>query len=62
MEMMYGLLIPVVAILIFLVLIGFVMARLYRRATREISLVKTGAGGKKVIIASARPLDAWICG
>ncbi|WP_298920156.1 flotillin domain-containing protein [uncultured Roseobacter sp.] len=26
------------------------MARLYRRATREVSLVKTGSGGKKVIM------------
>ena len=45
-----GILIPVVAILIFLVLIGMVLARLYRRSTRETSLVKTGAGGKKVIM------------
>jgi uncharacterized membrane protein YqiK len=27
-----------------------VLARLYRRATREVSLVKTGAGGKRVIM------------
>ncbi len=40
----------VVAILAFFVLIGLVLARLYRRATREVSLVKTGAGGKKVIM------------
>ena len=50
MENMIGLLVPVVAILVLLVLIGMVLARLYRRATREISLVKTGAGGKKVIM------------
>ena len=50
MESMIGLLVPVVAILVLLVLIGMVLARLYRRATREISLVKTGAGGKKVIM------------
>lgn len=37
-------------ILAFLIFIGLVMARLYRRATREISLVRTGAGGKKVIM------------
>ncbi|AUH33527.1 flotillin domain-containing protein [Paracoccus tegillarcae] len=34
----------------FLVLTGLVLARLYRRATREVSLVRTGAGGKKVIM------------
>jgi len=30
--------------------IGIVIGRLYQRATREVSLVKTGAGGKKVIM------------
>ncbi len=40
----------VVAFLAFLLLIGLVLARLYRRATREVSLVRTGAGGKKVIM------------
>ena len=40
----------VVAVLAFIVLIMLVLARLYRRATREVSLVKTGAGGKKVIM------------
>ncbi|MEM9583862.1 MAG: flotillin domain-containing protein [Pseudomonadota bacterium] len=33
-----------------LVFIGLIMARLYRRATREVSLVKTGSGGKRVIM------------
>ncbi|MGX9355152.1 flotillin family protein [Roseobacteraceae bacterium S113] len=36
--------------LVVLVFIGLVIARLFRRATREVSLVKTGAGGKKVIM------------
>lgn len=49
-ESVLTILIPVVVILLFLVLIGLVLARFYRRATREISLVKTGAGGKKVIM------------
>ncbi|MEO0945301.1 MAG: flotillin domain-containing protein [Pseudomonadota bacterium] len=34
----------------FLVFVGLVLGRLYRRATREVSLVKTGAGGKRVIM------------
>ncbi|MEO0567598.1 MAG: flotillin domain-containing protein [Pseudomonadota bacterium] len=34
----------------FLIFIGLVLGRLYRRATREVSLVKTGAGGKKVVM------------
>ncbi len=32
------------------IFIGLIMARLYRRATREVSLVKTGSGGKCVIM------------
>ncbi len=32
------------------VFIGLIMARLYKRATRETSLVKTGSGGRKVIM------------
>ncbi len=49
--MQFQLILTIVAsVLVFLVLIGLVMARLYRRATREVSLVKTGQGGKKVIM------------
>ncbi|WP_300034536.1 flotillin domain-containing protein [uncultured Roseobacter sp.] len=40
----------VASIIGFLVFVGLVLGRLYRRATREVSLVKTGAGGKKVIM------------
>lgn len=43
-------LIVVVSVIFFLLVLGLVLGRLYRRATREISLVKTGAGGKKVIM------------
>ena len=43
-------LIVIASILAFFILMGLVIARLYRRATREVSLVKTGAGGKKVIM------------
>lgn len=45
-----AILIIVGAFLAFLVLIGLVLGRLYRRATREFSLVRTGAGGKKIIM------------
>lgn len=37
----------IVALFLF---IGLIMARLYKRATRETSLVKTGSGGRKVIM------------
>ncbi|WP_282063411.1 flotillin family protein [Roseobacter litoralis] len=33
-----------------LIFIGLIMARLYKRATREMSLVRTGSGGRKVIM------------
>ena len=49
MEFM-SLIIIVGAVIGFLVFVGLVLGRLYRRATREVSLVKTGAGGKKVIM------------
>ena len=45
-----SILIIVVSVIAFLVLVGLVLGRLYRRATREVSLVKTGAGGKRVIM------------
>jgi len=44
------LLISVASVLVFLILLGLVLGRLYRRSTREVSLVKTGAGGKRVIM------------
>ncbi|MEO1562844.1 MAG: flotillin domain-containing protein [Pseudomonadota bacterium] len=44
------LVIVVVSVIAFLIFVGLVLGRLYRRATREVSLVKTGAGGKKVIM------------
>lgn len=37
-------------IIVLFLFIGLVMARLYKRATRETSLVKTGSGGRKVIM------------
>jgi len=50
MDLLQSLAIPVIAILALLVFVGFVGARLYRRATREVSLVKTGMGGRKVVM------------
>ena len=37
-------------ILVALITIGLIMARLYRRASKEISFVRTGLGGQKVIM------------
>ncbi len=44
------LVINVAVVLAVILFIGLVMARLFKRATREISLVKTGQGGKKVFM------------
>ncbi|MEL6208124.1 MAG: flotillin domain-containing protein, partial [Pseudomonadota bacterium] len=49
-DLFLSILIPAVLFITFLVFVGIVMARLYRRATREVSLVKTGSGGRKVIM------------
>ncbi|MEO1725216.1 MAG: SPFH domain-containing protein, partial [Pseudomonadota bacterium] len=49
-ETIQGLVVPIVAIVVLLVFVGLVLARLYRRSTREVSLVKTGAGGRRVIM------------
>lgn len=37
-------------ILVAMLLIGMILARLYRRATKEISFVRTGFGGQRVIL------------
>lgn len=44
------LIIAVPAVLALLLVVGLVLGRLYRRSTREVSLIRTGAGGKKVIM------------
>lgn len=36
-------------ILVFMVIIGLVMAKLYKRSTKKMAFVRTGAGGEKVI-------------
>jgi uncharacterized membrane protein YqiK len=38
------------ALLVALITIGLIFARLYQRATKEISFVRTGLGGQKVLI------------
>lgn len=44
------LIIPVVLILVAIAGIGFVIARLYQRTSRDQAFVRTGLGGKKVIL------------
>ncbi len=45
-----GIIVPAAIILVSIMVIGFAFARMYKRSTREVSLVKTGTGGRKVII------------
>ena len=42
--------IPALAVVIALVTIGLIFAKLYRRSTKEVSFVRTGLGGQKVIM------------
>ncbi|WP_439814622.1 flotillin family protein [Zavarzinia sp. CC-PAN008] len=45
-----AILVPTVIILVALVAIGFIIARLYMRASKEIAFVRTGAGGQTVVV------------
>jgi uncharacterized membrane protein YqiK len=49
MQVSFGLFL-IAAFFFLLLFIGLVLSRLYKRTTREISLVKTGAGGKRIIM------------
>lgn len=40
----------IIAVVLFFLIIGMVIARLYRRSSKEISFVRTGWGGQKVIM------------
>jgi flotillin len=50
MPLIYSVLIPAAILLALLLLIGLVFAAFYKRSTRETSLVRTGSGGRKVIV------------
>jgi uncharacterized membrane protein YqiK len=47
----YNILILAGIIFAALVIIGIIIARLYRRSSKEISFVRTGFGGEKVIMS-----------
>ena len=48
---LYNILILAGIIFAALVIIGIIIARLYRRSSKEISFVRTGFGGEKVIMS-----------
>ncbi len=48
---MPGLVTVLVVVVLVAVLVVVVLARLYRKATREVSLIRTGLGGQKTILA-----------
>ena len=50
MSSLLAILIPVSIALVAILVLGFTLARLYRKASRETALVKTGVGGLKVIM------------
>ena len=39
-----------ISVVVLLAIVIVVLARFYKRATREVSLIKTGVGGRKVIM------------
>ena len=47
---MTDILIPAAIVVVAIFALGLIMARLYRRASKELSFVRTGMGGQKVII------------
>jgi flotillin len=49
-TLFFALGIPILLVVIAVLVIGFAFSRMYKRSTREVSLVKTGTGGRKVII------------
>ena len=50
MDLNLNMWIGIFVMLLFLLIIGFMIARLYRRSTKEVSFVRTGFGGEKVIM------------
>ena len=50
MDVFSALLVPVLIIIAALIGVGFVVARLYRRAEKDRAYVRTGFGGQKVVL------------
>lgn len=50
MDGLFDVLIPAAIILVALFVIGMIVARLYQRASKEVSFVRTGLGGQRVIM------------
>ena len=49
-SLLIGVALPAALLFAAILVIGFAFSRMYKRSTREVSLVKTGTGGRKVII------------
>ena len=50
MELIISLGFPVIVGTIALIAIGFVIARLYKRSSKDVAYVRTGLGGQKVVL------------
>lgn len=50
-ENLYEILVLAGIILVALIVIGVIIARLYKRSSKEVSFVRTGFGGEKVIMS-----------
>ena len=42
--------VPVGAVVVFILVVGLTIARLYRRASKEVAFVRTGVGGEKGVM------------
>jgi uncharacterized membrane protein YqiK len=42
--------IPAVVVIVFFLVVAFTLARLYRRASKEVAFVRTGVGGERVVM------------
>ncbi|MDH5388635.1 MAG: flotillin family protein [Gammaproteobacteria bacterium] len=50
MENLLNILIPSIVVIVALTVLGMIFSRLYRRASKETSFVRTGFGGEKIIL------------
>lgn len=50
MELLFSIIVPAVIGIVMLIVIGFIFARLYKRAEKDRAYVRTGLGGQKVVL------------
>jgi uncharacterized membrane protein YqiK len=56
---MSGLVTTLIVLVVIVIVVVVVLARLYRKATREVSLIRTGLGGQRVVMAGGAVALPW---